>query len=212
MKTLLPFFVGFFLFPYNSPSELDQLVAGLQAKYQRLGSLQSDFTQSYAAPGERLRHESGRLQIKKPGKMRWDYNAPEAKTYVADGKVMFEYIPAQRVVTRTNVKDSNDWRTPFLFLLGRGNLRRDFARIEFASEAPVRAGNRVLRMLPKQASDLREVFLEIDPKSFTLTRISFLRTGNVRIDFLLSNVQENINLPDTLFSFKPPAGVSVRQQ
>ncbi len=212
MKTLLAIFVGFFLLPYNSSSDLDQLVAGLQAKYQRLGSLQSDFVQNYAAPGERLRHESGRLQIKKPGKMRWDYNAPEAKTYVADGKVMFEYIPAQRVATRTNVKDSNDWRTPFLFLLGRGNLHRDFARIEFASEAPVRAGNRVLRMIPKQASDLREVFLEVDPKSFALTRISFLRTGNVRIDFLLSNVQENLNLPDTLFSFKPPAGVTVRQQ
>ena len=212
MKTLLAIFVGFFLLPYNSSSELDQLVAGLQAKYQRLNSLQADFTQNYVAPGERLRRESGRLQIKKPGKMRWDYNAPEAKTYVADGKVMFEYIPAQRMATRTSVKDSNDWRTPFLFLLGRGNLRRDFARIEFVGEAPVRAGNRVLRMLPKQASDLREVFLEVDPSTFALTRISFLRTGNVRIDFLLSNVQENINLPDTLFSFKPPAGVTVRQQ
>lgn len=194
------------------PSELDQIINGLQGKYQRMTSLSAEFTQIYNAPGERTRRESGQLQLKKPGKMRWDYTTPEAKLYVSDGKVMYEYLPAERTATRASAKQVDDWRAPFMFLLGRGNLRRDFARIEFASEAPVRAGHRVLRMIPKRSSDLRELLIEVEPNSLRLTRLSLLKSGNARIDFLLHNVQENSVLADSVFVFQPPAGVAVKQQ
>ena len=198
---------------FASPAtELDQLLAGLQAKYLRLTTLTAEFTQIYHAPGERTRRESGNLQLKKPGKMRWDYTTPEAKLYVSDGKTIYEYIPAERTATRTSAKAMDDWRAPFMFLLGRGDLRRDFARIEFANEAPLRAGNRVLRLLPKRSLDLREVLIEVDPKTLGLARLSLLKQGHARIDFLLNNVQENAVIADAAFVFKPPVGVQVRQQ
>lgn len=193
-------------------SELEQLITGLQTKYQRLNTLTADFTQTYHAPGERVRRESGQLQLKKPGKMRWAYTTPEAKLYVSDGKTIYEYLPAERTATRTRAKDTDDWRAPFMFLLGRGNLRRDFARLEFANEAPLQAGNRVLRLVPKRNSDLRELLIEVEPKSLRLARLTLLKQGGVRLDFLLSQVQENVVLADTLFIFTPPAGVRVQQQ
>ena len=193
-------------------SDLDQLINGLQAKYQRLNTLTADFTQTYHAPGERTRRESGQLQLKKPGKMRWDYASPEAKLYVSDGKTIYEYIPAERTATRTSAKETDDWRAPFMFLLGRGNLRRDFARLELANEAPLRAGNRVLRMIPKRSSDIRELLIEVEPKTLGLARLTIIKQGNARLDFLLQNVQENTAIADTAFAFHPPAGVQVRQQ
>lgn len=196
---------------FASVPELEQLINGLQAKYQRLNTLTADFAQTYNAPGERTRRESGQLQLKKPGKMRWNYVSPEAKLYVSDGKTIYEYIPAERTATRTSAKETDDWRAPFMFLLGRGNLRRDFARIEFANEAPIRAGNRVLRMIPKRSSDIRELLIEVEPKSLALARLTMIKQGNARIDFLLHNVQENAVLADTVFTFSPPAGVQVRQ-
>ena len=198
---------------FASPAtELDQLLAGLQAKYQRLNTLTANFTQIYHAPGERTRRESGQLQLKKPGKMRWGYTTPEAKLYISDGKTIYEYIPAERTATRTRAKETDDWRAPFMFLLGRGDFRHDFARIEFANEAPLRAGNRVLRLLPKRNADLRELLIEVNPKTLSLARLSLLKQGNVRIDFLLNNVQENAVIADAAFVFKPPNGVQVRQQ
>jgi len=199
-------------FSAGSSKELDQLINGLQGKYLRLNTLSADFTQIYNAPGERTRRESGRLQLKKPGKMRWEYATPEAKLYISDGKVIFEYLPAERSATRVSAKQTDDWRAPFMFLLGRGNLRRDFSRIELADEAPIRAGNRVLRMIPKRRSDMRELLIEVEPNSLTLARLSLLKSGNARIDFLLTNVRENTVIADSVFSFQPPAGVTVRQQ
>jgi outer membrane lipoprotein carrier protein len=188
-------------------SELDQLVGALQAKYARLGSLAADFTQIYNAPGERTRRESGRLLLKKPGRMRWDYMSPEEKLYVSDGKVIYEYVPAERLVTRARVKESNDLRAPFMFLLGRGNLRRDFKRIEFASESPVRAGNRVLRLIPKRDAGFRELLIEVEPGTLTIARLAFVNPAGARSDFLFSNVRENAPAGDAQFSFRPPAGV-----
>ena len=65
-------------------------------------------------------------------------------------------------------------RAPFAFLLGRGNLRRDFKTIEFARESPVKAGNKVLRMVPKRAADFKELVIEIDPASLQIARLSLI--------------------------------------
>ena len=188
--------------------ELDRIVDSLQTKYNKLTSLAADFTQLYNAPGERPRRESGTLLLKKPGRMRWDYTSPEAKLFVCDGKSIYEYVPAEKYATRSPVKDSDDLRAPFAFLLGRGNLRRDFKRIEFASESPVKAGNRVLRLLPKRSANFKELLIEIDPASLQLSRLSMIEPNGARSDFLFSNVRENAAMSDA--QFKPPAGVEVR--
>jgi outer membrane lipoprotein carrier protein len=191
-------------------SELDQLINALQRKYNKLSSLAADFTQIYTAPGERTRRESGRVLLKKPGRMRWDYTSPETKLFVSDGKWVYEYVPAEGYATRSSVKESDDLRAPFAFLLGRGNLRRDFRRIEFANESPAKAGNKVLRMIPKRAQDFKELLIEVEPAGLQLSRLSLIESGGARSDFLFSNVRENAPAGAEQFIFKAPAGVEVR--
>jgi len=192
-------------------SELDQLVLSLQAKYNKLRSLAADFTQVYSAPGERTRRESGRLLLKKPGRMRWDYTTPESKLFISNGRVIYEYLPSDKYATKSSVKESDDLRAPFMFLLGRGNLRRDFKLIEFAREAPVQAGNKVLRLIPKRAQDFTELMIEIAPVSLRITRLSFIDSDQGRSDFIFSNINENVPASASQFSFKAPPGVEVRE-
>ncbi|MEO6725651.1 MAG: outer membrane lipoprotein chaperone LolA [Blastocatellia bacterium] len=195
---------------FGQTAELEQLINGLQAKYNKLSSLSADFTQIYNAPRQKSRRESGHLLLKKPGKMRWDYTAPEAKLFLSDGKWLYEYVAAERHASRSAVKESGDLRAPFAFLLGRGNLRRDFKRIEFSQESPVRAGNKVLRMVPKRAVDFKELVIEIEPDSLQLARLTLIESGGARSDFLFSNLRENAPVNDAQFIFKAPAGVELR--
>src|SRR5262245_2523819 len=118
--------------------ELDQLVSKIQKRYHRILSLSLEFTQIYNSPSEGTRRESGYLLLKKPGKMRWDYKEPEYKTFISNGRVMYEYVPSDKYATKTQVKESVDMRVPFMFLLGQGNLKGDFKKIEFAQEAPAK--------------------------------------------------------------------------
>lgn len=194
----------------NNQSELGRLVNALQAKYNKLSSLAADFTQVYTAPGQSERRESGHLLLKKPGKMRWDYTSPEPKLFISDGKWLYEYVPAEKYATRSSIKEAGDLRAPFAFLLGQGNLRRDFKRIEFAGESPIKAGNKVLRLVPKLAQDFKELLIEVEPNSLQMSRLSIIEPNDARSDFVFSNVQENVPTPAAQFTFKAPPGVEVR--
>lgn len=191
-------------------NELDAFVRGLQSKYNRISSLSADFTQIHHGRSGQSRRESGRLLLRKPGKMRWDYSAPERKLFISDGKWIYEYVPTDGYATRTRVKESDDLRAPFMFLLGRGDLKRDFRDIRFSPESPIRAGNRVIRMVPKRQLDFRELHIEFDPGSLQLARISFVDTDGSRSDFLFSNIRENVQAPASQFVFQAPPGVEVR--
>jgi outer membrane lipoprotein carrier protein len=214
-KILLPVSFLFFLlhptFGSAQSSELDQLVMGIQKKYNKLKTLSVDFTQIYTSPSESTRQESGRLLLRKPGRMRWDYTSPEQKLFVSNGRVMYEWVPTDKYATKMSVRESDDMRAPFMFLLGRGNLRGEFKLIEFAKESPANAGNKVLRMIPRRTQEFRELMIEVEPNSLRLARLSFVDSDGSRSDFLFSNIRENIPAKLELFSFKPPPGVEVRE-
>src|SRR5215510_14640111 len=194
----------------QSQFELDRMISGLQSKYNKISTLSADFTQVHTSRDQRERRESGRLLLKKPGRMKWDYTDPEEKHFISDGKWLYEYVVAEKSVTRSLIKETGDMRAPFAFLLGQGNLRQEFRRIEFAKASPVKAGNKVLRLLPKHLQDFDELLIEFDPTSFQLERLSIIEPDRDRSDFIFSNIKENVPAPSAEFVFKAPPGVEVR--
>src|SRR5215510_674895 len=207
---LLLAFLSFIALAVGAQSELDRMINGLQSKYNKISTLSADFAQVFTSRDQRERRENGRLLLKKPGRMKWDYTAPEEKHFISDGKWLYEYIPADKTVTRSSLKETGDMRAPFAFLLGQGNLRQEFRRIEFAKESPVKAGNKVLRMLPRHLQDFDELLIEFDPTSFQLERLSIVEPDRDRSDFIFSNIKENVPAPSAEFTFKAPPGVEVR--
>ena len=209
-----PAFLLAFLFfnalAVGAQTEVDRMVNGLQSKYNKISSLSADFTQVHTSRNQSERRESGNLLLKKPGKMKWNYTTPEEKQFISDGKWLYEYVAAEKAVTRSSIKETEDLRAPFAFLLGQGNLRREFRRIEFANESPVNAGNKVLRMIPKHLQDFDELRVEFDPNTFQMARLSIIEPDGDRSDFIFSNIRENVPAPSAQFTFKAPPGVEVR--
>jgi outer membrane lipoprotein carrier protein len=199
------------LIPPARANDLTSLIDGLQRKYSRMRGLAADFVQIYRGVDGRVLRESGRLLLKRPGKARWDYESPERKLFVSDGKNIYFYVYGERHATRGSVKESGDPQIPFLFLLGRGNLRRDFSRIEVVSdEQTTRPGNVLLRLVPKRAPDeFKQILAEVNPSSLDVARLVVIDRKGSRMDFLLSNVKENWTAPDDQFKFTQPPGVTI---
>jgi outer membrane lipoprotein carrier protein len=192
--------------------ELNALIDGIQAKYSRMRGLEAEFVQIYYGRDGRTIRETGRLLLKRPGKARWEYTSPERKLFVSDGKNIYFYVAGDRLATRAPIKASVDPQIPFLFLLGRANIRQEFSRIELtSSEQPVTAGNRVLRLFPRRAPDeFKQLLVEVSPETFEVRRLVIFERSGARMDFLLSGVRENYVAPDTEFQFTPPPGVTVK--
>lgn len=192
--------------------DLNTLIDGLQRKYSRMQGLEADFVQIYYGADGRVIRESGHLLLKRPGKARWEYSSPERKVFVSDGKSVFFYVSGEKNATRSSIKESADPQIPFLFLLGRGNLRRDFSRIELAGEPAIGSGNLLLRLVPKRAPEqFKQLLIEISPASFEVRRMVIFERSGARMDFLLANVRENAIAPDSQFQFVPPQGVIVKR-
>ena len=188
-------------------SDVHKLADRLDAHYNHIQTLQVDFAETYRGSGI-TRDESGTLLLKKPGKMRWDYQQPRPKLFLTDGKTAWFYVPGEQQVRKAPVKKLDDLRSPLRYLLGKTKLEKEFDGLSLAPDAkPIDEGNIVLRGVPKSmAGRVTQVLLEITPDS-RLRRILIEEEDGSATEFRFSNEKTNTVLADAKFRFTPPAGV-----
>jgi len=182
----------------------------VQAHYDTVRDFTAAFTQTYVGGVLRKRiTEQGRLEVKKPGRMRWEYTQPEPKTFVSDGSQMYSYIPADRQVYVSPVPSEDQATTAVLFLSGKGNLLRDFD-VSYADDADAPAGMIALRLDPKLPErDYDWLELVVDRRTYQIRSLVAADRQGGTSTFQFSNLQENVELSDKTFEFKIPRGVDV---
>jgi outer membrane lipoprotein carrier protein len=205
--------VGAALTPRTPAAELSpaQLTQSLQHKYDSIKDFSADFVQTYQ--GGVLRKqltERGHVLIKKPGKMRWEYTAPEKKLFVSDGVKIYSYVPEDNQVAVSSVPEGDRAGAAVLFLAGKGNLVRDFT----PSHADVPPGfppmARAIKLVPKAPqSDYDSLILVVDPVSFGLRGMVTLDAQGGRSAISFANLKENVGTPDKMFAFSIPRGAEV---
>jgi len=190
-----------------SPPAQD-VAAALQKKYDTIRDFTADFVQQ--SEGGLLRKkqvERGVVQIKKPGKMRWDYTSPEAKVFVSDGRRIYLHVPADNQVIVSPVPAEDQATTAVLFLVGKGNLTRDFT-VTYA-EAPA-ADAYALRLQPKTTqTDYDWLQVVVDRKTLQIKSLTAADREGSRSTFQFTNFKENVGLADKTFAFKIPRGADV---
>jgi outer membrane lipoprotein carrier protein len=192
-------------------TDVRQVAAAIDARYNSMRSLRAAFTEVYSGGGIR-RSESGTLWIKKPGKMRWDYSSPQKKIFVTDGSTAWFYVPGEHQARRTQLKKLDDLRSPLRYLLGRSKLEKELRGLSLAPDVrPETTGDVVMRGIPVGMEDrVSQVLLESDPQGF-LRRIVMEELDGSRTEFRLENQQQDIGVSDAEFRFRPPVGVEVLQ-
>lgn len=183
------------------------LARAVDAHYNHLRSLESDFTEIYRGDGPD-RVESGTLWLKKPRKMRWEYRSPKQKLFISDGESVWFYQPAERQLRKTTVKRLDDVRSPLAFLLGKTKLENELRGLSKAvDQSPLDPADTVLRGVPRSgATQVSEVLLEITP-SDQIGRIVLMDAEGGSTEFRFAHWQENGEMSDSSFKFTSPAGV-----
>jgi outer membrane lipoprotein carrier protein len=185
-----------------------QVAAALQARYDRISDFTADFTQHYQSGVlKRKVTERGTLQVKKPGKMRWDYTDPEKKLFISDGARISLYVPADKQVTVTPVPSQDEATTAVLFLVGKGNLTRDFTVTFTKNQEAGTHGLRLQPKLPERDYDWLEIV--VDQSTLQIRSLTAADRQGGQSTFVLSKVKENVGLSDKTFAFIPPRGTDV---
>ena len=188
----------------------EDLQRALQRRYSLVRDFTADFTHTYE--GGVLRTtlvESGRVSVKKPGLMRWDYREPERKLYLSDGEHLYSYLPEDRQVIVGELPRDGEATTPALFLAGRGSFETDFTAAFDAVDDPP-PNSRVLRLTPIRAErDFEFLVVVVDAPSLAIVRlVAYDLQGGVST-FFFSNLRENVGLSDRPFTFEIPRDADV---
>jgi outer membrane lipoprotein carrier protein len=192
----------------RSPAELAQQ---LQRKYDAIRDFTADFVHVYEGGALRKQiTERGRLIVKKPGRMRWEYAAPDQKLFVSDGVKMYSYVPQDKQVIVSNVPQGDEASTPTLFLAGKGNLVRDFTSTIVPPPKGMPADGLALRLVPKSPErDYDWMVLAVDAVSLDFRGLVTADAQGGLSSFSFTNLQTNTNPADKEFAFKIPRGVDV---
>lgn len=204
----------FLLFPPTVFAEdsQEEIIQNLQNKMDSLSDWQADFKQkAYIASVGQSDLSSGKVKIKKPLKVLWEYLEPNRQTLSVDGKKLYFYMEEDRQVMARDLDSGILAGGNLLFLVGEKKLKEIF-NMELIREG-VSAGEPIkLKMVPKKEdATLSYLILALDRKTLRILSLQSFDPfeNNTMVDF--SNVQENQGLPDKIFLFQIPEGVEVVQ-
>jgi hypothetical protein len=93
-------FLWIYLLAMPSAGDAAIYVKKFEARYRAEKTLQATFLERYTENGQMVRSEAGIAYFRRPGKMRWEYQAPERDLFLVDGKTAWFYVPSDYTVTR----------------------------------------------------------------------------------------------------------------
>jgi outer membrane lipoprotein carrier protein len=187
----------------------------VEAHYRHAGTLEALFLETYSAGEADIRVESGTVYFRRPGLMRWNYESPERKLFLVDGHHVWFYIPADHAASRTSVRQSADWRTPFSLLTGKAHFKdlcqaMTLVPSQGGPGSPP-AGHVVLDCEPKDRHAFLDARIEVD-SARRLVRVVVKQPGEIATEVRFAHWQENLPLKKSLFQFQPPPGVTIVDQ
>ncbi len=210
---LILIFISFIAvnFSYAAETEitLEQILDRVEKKYTGR-SFQAGFVQESTIKAmDIVDFASGKIFVRYPGMMRWEYEKPEEQIIITDGHKLWIYRPTENQVLTGSA--------PAFFSDGKGasflsdiKLIRQKFKISLENSKEDFFYELKLQPLEKKL-DVNDIRLSVTKNTFTVIRIrTFNSYGDEnRIEFV--NHQFDVKLDESLFSFKIPPGADVVQ-
>ena len=202
-------------FDENAVKEVREVVKQLQARYEKTKDIQADFAQKTTIEGfERPIASSGKVYIKKPGRLRWNYLDPSIEDIYVNRDDVKVYVPEHKQVLVGKLTQMAASKAPLELLLGAAKLDESFDIEPTSGKSRGVGGIPLLTLLPKSreseaGKSLQRIVLEVFPKTYFIRTISLYEASGNVASFEFSSLQSNIGLADSFFDLKLPADVEV---
>ena len=186
-------------------ANLDRVLKGVEQRYNRAKTLKVLFNETYSVQGHPRKSESGDLTLRKPGRMRWQYDSPPGKLFLSDGKDVYLYSPEANRVERMKLKESEDMRAPLAFLLGKLDFAKEFR--DFALK-PIGENMQITAHAKTDKLPYEYILMLVSP-DFSIHKL--VVTGQDKSILIFNFDQERLNpaVDDAQFKFKMPPGATL---
>jgi outer membrane lipoprotein carrier protein len=194
--------------------EVAEIVKKIQARYEKTKDLQADFTQKTRIEGFATPVlSSGRVYIKKPGHLRWDYREPSVEEIYVNKDDVRMYVPEHKQVLVGKLTYMAASQAPLQLLQGVAKIDEEFD-VQPTGQERGAGGIRRVTLIPKAGRSepdraVQRIVIEVQPKTYFLKTIALHEVSGNVATFEFVDLKPNSGLADELFEFKTPADVEV---
>jgi len=187
---------------------LGAILKGVEKRYN-VSSFSADFRQESTLKVMEITDVGkGRITVKRPWMMKWEYDSPERQIYVTDGTDMWIYRPDDNQVQIGKADNFFTGVVRAVFLLDIEQIKKyfDISLIQEKGDSVY-----TLKLLPKEEiADVTDMYLSISKKTFDVVKIVKYNASEDVITYELSDFTFNKSYPDSMFHFKIPKGADVQ--
>jgi outer membrane lipoprotein carrier protein len=194
-------------------TEADRIVDAVQKFYQATPQLSAKFRQTVeSGTFGKTSISDGRVYLKKPGKMRWDYVSKRKKgvsrSQMSDGSTLWVVLIQDKQYFEKSLGDS-EVPVAVSFLTGAGNLKKEFNAVLDSSGKYGSKTDRVLHLTPKKPSaQFKDLYLVVDPENYRVKQSVVVNAGGDVNRFQFFEPDMATKVADTWFVFNAKAAVS----
>ncbi len=182
----------------------------MQLVYDATKTYRARFTQTYTVKVQNVRKVStGQVVFEKPGKMSFVYDAPNTNRVVSNGQTIKIYEQESQQLVELDVKRSQ-YPAALGFLMGQGQLTRDFSMRVLDASTLKFEGGYVLEGTPRDATPAYEkVLLYVDGATNQVRRVLILDAQGNKNRFDFDKPVVNVPVDPKEFEFTPPSGTKI---
>lgn len=187
------------------------LIERVEAYHQSLLHFEARFEQRFSPRiFGRDRVETGRLTVKRPARMRWDYETPEPKVFVSDGNNTWFHVPGdqQVVVGSFEGGDEPGGLNPLEFLTGDRAMLDHFDAL-LGSEPSGSESQRIALVPRRTNAGITSLSLIVEARSGRIQGIESEDVEGNRTTFRFTDFRFGTAPEDSLFTFTIPPGTDV---
>ena len=186
---------------------LDQIIEKVESRYEVPGFTANFYQVSTIKAMEISDEATGKIYVKRPGMMRWEYEKPEPQIIIANRKKLWIYRPEENQVMVGGAPDFFGDGKGAGFLADIKLLRRKFDISLLKGADPQ---SYALKLTPLENTlDVSEIHLNVSKSTFVIQRVvTYNPYGDETLIDLINSRFDQI--PDAdLFDFTPPEGTDV---
>ncbi len=197
-------FLTFILLLSALPASASEVQDRLNRFFTEVKTLSASFRQQvFDEQGNNIQEARGRVKLFRPGRFRWEYQAPSEQLILADGEFLWIYDVELEQATVKPI-DQMLAATPVTLLTELRPLDREF----FIQEARPRENLDWARLIPK-TQDTEFLRIELGLKDNEVRQMELYDQFGQTTIIRLEGVMTNLPLSASEFRFEVPPGVDV---
>jgi outer membrane lipoprotein carrier protein len=193
--------------PAHASEQLETILQGIEKRY-KAADFTARFDQTSTVKAMNISDTArGKIMVKKPNMMRWEYEAPEPQTIITDGIQLWVY---RKVDNQVMIG-----KAPRFFGRGKGagflsDIRTLRDQFDIAEETPPNEQVFRLKLLPKEATDdIALIYLTVSRATFEVMQVVTLNAYEDETRIVISGYAFGVGLTDDLFRFEAPEGTDI---